>query len=213
MTDWHLIVGLGNPGKEYENTRHNLGFRTVDELARRYGLTFGKKERKALVASGIIREKKVILAKPQTYMNLSGEAVRALVGFYKVDIARLLMISDDLDLPLGTIRLRKSGGAGGQGGLKNVIQHVGSQEFNRLRIGIGRPPGKMNPKDYVLQSFKGDDEITARLVVDRAADAVETWLALGIELAMTQHNGDIDEPKPAPKKEKPIPANEQDNGG
>jgi peptidyl-tRNA hydrolase, PTH1 family len=212
MTDWHLIVGLGNPGKDYANTRHNVGFRTVDELARRYSLTFGKKERKAIIATGIIRDKKVILAKPQTYMNLSGEAVRALVDFYKVDPARLLVISDDLDIPLGTLRLRKSGGAGGQGGLKSVIQHLGTQDFNRVRFGIGRPPGRMDPKDYVLQAFKGDDDITASLVVDRAADAVETWLDLGIELAMTRHNGDIDDPKPEPKKAKPVIANENEDG-
>lgn len=211
MTDWYLIIGLGNPGKEYQNTRHNVGFRTVDELARRYGLTFGKKERKAVVASGIIRDKKVLLTKPQTYMNLSGEAVRALVDFYKVDIAHILLISDDLDIPLGTLRLRASGGAGGQGGLKSVIQHLGTQNFNRVRIGIGRPPGRMDPKDYVLQTFRGDDEITVQLVIERAANAVETWLVEGIDLAMTRHNGDIDEPKPEPKAVKPVPTNEPDH--
>ncbi len=209
MTDWHLIVGLGNPGKEYAETRHNVGFRVVDELARRYGLTFGKKERKAVVTTGVILGKKVVLAKPQTYMNLSGEAVRALVDFYKVELPRILVISDDLDIPLGTIRLRKFGGAGGQGGMKNVIQHLGTQDFNRLRFGIGRPPGKMNPKDYVLQVFKGDDAILAAEVVDRAANAVETWLTEGIEIAMTRHNGSIeDTPKqPVKQGEKPS-ANE-----
>src|SRR5690349_4774305 len=113
MTDWYLIVGLGNPGKEYDSTRHNVGFRVVGELARRYGLVFGKKERKAVAATGVIRDKKVILAKPQTYMNLSGEAVRSLVDFYKVDLLRILVVCDDLDIPLGTVRLRKSGSAGG----------------------------------------------------------------------------------------------------
>lgn len=199
MTDWHLIVGLGNPGKEYTDTRHNVGFRVVDELARRHGLVFGKKERKAVVATGLIHGKKVVLAKPQTYMNLSGEAVRALVDFYKVELPRILLVSDDLDIPLGTVRLRKSGGAGGQGGLKNVIQHLGTQDFNRLRFGIGRPPGKMQPRDYVLSVFKGDEAILAVQVVDRAADAVETWLTEGIELAMTRHNGSVDDPKPLRK--------------
>jgi PTH1 family peptidyl-tRNA hydrolase len=194
MTDWHLIVGLGNPGKEYEQTRHNVGFRVVDELARRYNLSFGKKERKAVAASGMILGKKVILAKPQTFMNLSGEAVRSLVDFYKVELPRILIISDDLDIPLGTVRMRKSGSAGGQNGMKSVIQHLGTQEFNRLRFGIGRPPGKMQPKDYVLGVFKADDAILASQVIDRAADAVETWLTDGIELAMTRHNGSIDEP-------------------
>jgi PTH1 family peptidyl-tRNA hydrolase len=200
MTDWHLIVGLGNPGREYADTRHNVGFRVVDELARRYGLTFGKKERKAVVASGLILGKKAVLAKPQTYMNLSGESVRALVDFYKVDVARILIVSDDLDLPLGTIRLRKSGSAGGQNGLKNIIQHLGTQDFNRLRFGIGRPPGRMAAKDYVLAGFKGDDAILAAEVVDRAAKAVETWLTDGIERAMTRHNGSVHEPKPTPIK-------------
>lgn len=199
MTDWYLIAGLGNPGKEFEGTRHNVGFRVADELARRYGLTFGKKERKAVAASGVIRGQKVILAKPQTFMNLSGEAVRSLMDFYKVEIPRILVISDDLDIPLGTVRLRKSGGAGGQNGMKSVIQHLGTQEFSRLRFGIGRPPGKMQPKDYVLGAFKDDDAILASQVVDRAAEAVETWLVDGIELAMTRHNGNIDEPKPDKK--------------
>lgn len=197
MTEWYLIVGLGNPGKDYEQTRHNVGFRVADELARRYGLAYGKKERKAVTATGIIRGKKIVLAKPQTFMNLSGEAVRSLLDFYKVELPRILVISDDLDIPLGTVRLRKSGSAGGQNGIKSVIQHLGTQEFSRLRFGIGRPPGKMQPKDYVLGVFQGDDAILAAQVVDRAADAVETWLTEGIELAMTRHNGNIDDPKPS----------------
>jgi PTH1 family peptidyl-tRNA hydrolase len=206
MTDWYLIVGLGNPGKEYADTRHNVGFRVADELARRYGFAFGKKERKAVAATGVIHGKKVILAKPQTYMNLSGEAVRSLVDFYKVDLPRILIICDDLDIPLGTVRLRKSGSAGGQNGVKSVIQHLGTQEFSRLRFGIGRPPGKMQAKDHVLSGFQGDDAILAAQVVDRAADAVETWLKEGIEIAMTRHNGDIDEPKPV--KKSPLPSQE-----
>lgn len=196
MTDWQLIVGLGNPGKDYVDTRHNVGFRVLDELTRRYGLAFGKTERKSQIASGVIRGRKVILAKPQTFMNLSGEAVRSLVDFYKVELGKIIVVADDLDIPLGTVRLRKSGGAGGQNGMKSVIQHLGTQEFSRLRFGIGRPPGKMQARDYVLSSFKGDDAILAAQVIDRAADAVETWLAEGIELAMTRHNGDIDAPRP-----------------
>ncbi len=216
MTDWYLIVGLGNPGKEYEQTRHNVGFHVVDELARRYSLTFGKKERKAVAASGVIRGKKVILAKPQTFMNLSGEAVRALVDFYKVELPRILIVSDDLDIPLGTVRMRQTGSAGGQNGMKSVIQHLGTQDFNRLRFGIGRPPGKMQAKDYVLGVFQKDDAILAAQVVDRAADAVETWLVEGIELAMTRHNGNIDDPKPIrkavePPKEEGKPIHERDH--
>ncbi len=204
MSELYLIVGLGNPGKEYANTRHNVGWRVLDELARRHGLSFDKKEKKAVTAVGMMAGKRVILAKPQTYMNLSGEAVRGLVDFYKIDTERLLTISDDLDLPLGTLRLRKNGSAGGQGGLKSIIQHLGgNQNFNRVRFGIGRPPGKMETKDYVLGTFRGDDAILLEEVVSRAANAVETWLTEGIDLAMTKHNGDATtSPKKVPAKDK-----------
>lgn len=193
MANRSLIVGLGNPGPKYENTRHNIGFWVVDELARRYGMTFGKTERKAITADGLIREKRVLLAKPQTFMNASGEAVRALVDFYKIEVADILVIHDDMDIELGTLRLRLKGSAGGQNGVKSIIQHLGTQDFNRVRCGIGRPPGKMNPADYVLKPFAGDDAITAKILTERAADSVETWLTQGIELAMTRHNGNIDE--------------------
>jgi PTH1 family peptidyl-tRNA hydrolase len=161
-------------------------------------MSFGKTERKAQVADGVIRERRVLLAKPQTYMNLSGESVRALADFYKIDITNVFIVSDDLDLPIGTLRLRKTGSHGGQNGIRSVLQHLGTQEVARARIGIGRPPGKMDPAAYVLRPFEGDDAITIRIVVDRAADAVETWLTDGIELAMTRHNGNVDEPKPTP---------------
>lgn len=193
MSSRYLIVGLGNPGKQYENTKHNIGFLGVDELARRHGLVFGKTERKAKTADGLIGERRVLLAKPQTYMNLSGEAVRSLVDFYKVELANLIVIYDDLDLPLGTLRLRMTGSAGGQKGIKSIIQHLGTQDFCRVRIGIGRPPGRMDPAAYVLHPFVGDDAITVRLMVERAANAVETWLEDGIELAMNRYNGSVDE--------------------
>ncbi len=189
----YLIVGLGNPGSKYEKTRHNIGFWVVDELARRYGLSFGKTERKAITADGLIKEKRVLLAKPQTFMNVSGEAVRALVDFYQIDLPHILVIHDELDIPLGALRLRQKGGAGGQNGVKNIIQHLGTQEFNRVRCGIGRPPGRMDPGAYVLKPFAGDDAITAQIMMERAADAVETWLTEGIDLAMTRHNGSVDD--------------------
>jgi peptidyl-tRNA hydrolase, PTH1 family len=196
MTDRYLIVGLGNPGRKYEDTRHNIGFWVVDELARRHNLTFGKTERKAITADGLIKGKRVLLAKPQTYMNLSGEAVRALIDFYKIDPINLIVAYDDMDLSLGTLRLRKSGSAGGQNGVRNIIQHLGTQDFDRVRCGIDRPPGRMPAKNYVLHPFTGDDTITAKLLVERAADAIETWLTDGMELAMTRHNGHIDEKNP-----------------
>jgi len=200
MSERYLIVGLGNPGAKYEKTKHNVGFRAVDELARRFNLSFGKLERKAISADGVIREKRVLLAKPQTFMNLSGESVRSLIDFYKITPEKLIVLHDDMDIPLGTLRLRKTGSAGGQNGIKSIIQHLGTQDFNRVRIGISRPPGRMDAAAYVLEPFKGDDDILAAQMIDRAADAVETWLKEGIDLAMTRHNGNIDEKKPTPEK-------------
>lgn len=196
MSERYLIVGLGNPGKEYEKTRHNMGYFVVDELARRAGLSFGRTERKARIADGLIAGKRILLAKPQTYMNLSGEAVRPLVDFYKIDLTQVLVIADDLDIPLGTLRLRKTGSHGGQNGIRNIIQHLGTQDIARLRCGIGRPPGQMDAAAYVLRPFAGDDAILAAQVTDKAADAVETWLREGIDAAMTRFNGVIDAEKP-----------------
>lgn len=196
MAERYLIVGLGNPGRKYESTRHNAGFWVIDELARRYNITVSNSERKAYTGDGMIRGKRVLLAKPQTFMNLSGESVRALMDFYKIERDYLFVVSDDLDLPLGTIRLRMQGSHGGQKGLRNIIQHLGDNTFNRLRFGIDRPPGRMPVESYVLQPFIGDDQITAKIVVDRAADAVETFLADGMEITMSRHNGKVDEPNP-----------------
>ncbi|RMG75841.1 MAG: aminoacyl-tRNA hydrolase [Chloroflexi bacterium] len=192
----YLVVGLGNPGVRYEKTRHNIGFWVVDELARRWNASNFKTERKALVADATIKNQRVLLIKPQTYMNLSGEAVRAIIDFYKLDIENLIVIHDDLDVDFGVLRIRKGGSAGGQNGVKNIIQHLHTQNFKRIRCGIGRPPGRMDPADYVLEPFKGDQEITARLMVDRAADAVETWLSDGIDIAMNRYNGAVEKETP-----------------
>ncbi len=196
MSDLYLIVGLGNPGRKYEQTRHNVGWHVLDELARRYQVRFDKIEKKAITATATIRGKRVLLAKPQTYMNASGEAVRGLVDFYKIDINRLIVMADDMDLPLGTLRLRESGSAGGQNGIKSIIRHLGTQDFSRVRFGIGRPPGRMDAAAYVLQTFHGDEAILAQEVASRAADAVETWLTEGITMAMSRFNGDIQEKAP-----------------
>ena len=190
MAGKHLIVGLGNPGAKYAKTRHNVGFWVVDELARRHGFSGERSEKRALTQTGSIAGARVKLAKPQTFMNRSGESARALVDFYDIPLERLLVIHDDLDTPFGSIRLRKSGGHGGQNGLRSIIQHLGSQDYARLRFGIGRPPGRMSPVDFVLQPFKGDAAIQAGEMVGRAADAVESWLADGIEAAMSRFNGD-----------------------
>ena len=194
MTNKHLIVGLGNPGSKYEKTRHNVGYWVIDELARRYSLGGGRGEKRAQSWDGAIKGRRVKLAKPLTFMNRSGEAVRPLMDFFDMPLENLIVIHDDLDTPFGSIRLRKAGGHGGQNGLRSIVQHLGSKEFARLRFGIGRPPGKMQAVDYVLQPFRGDDEILARQLTERAADAVELWLSDGIEKAMSQFNGDAEGP-------------------
>jgi PTH1 family peptidyl-tRNA hydrolase len=198
MADKFFIVGLGNPGRDYEKTRHNVGFWVIDELVKRHNLGNPAKDRRSLVYTGTIAGKSVVLAKPQTYMNLSGEAVRSLADFYRIPTENILVIHDDLDTPFGTLKLRKQGGHGGQNGVRNILLHLGTENFGRIRFGIGRPLGKMQGKDYVLQGFVGDDVITAQQVTEKAADAAETWLREGIDLAMTRYNGDI-EVKSAPK--------------
>src|SRR5258708_5932482 len=189
MTDRYLIVALGNPGREYEKTRHNIGFRCVDAIAAAHGLTFSRRQSKALVADGMIAGKKVLLAKPQTFMNLSGEAVQALITFYKIPVSNLLVISDDMDIPVGTLRIREKGGAGGQKGLKSISEHLGTQEFARLRFGIGRPPGRMDPAAYVLQDFDKSNAILVIETLDRVVKAIEVWLRFGLPIMMTRFNG------------------------
>lgn len=196
MSDLYLIAGLGNPGARYENTRHNIGFRAVERFAAKHGLTFGKIEHKAQTASGTAIGQRVLLAKPQTFMNVSGESVQPLTSFYKVPPERLIVVADDLDLPLGTVRLRKSGSSGGQNGLKSILQRLGTQDIARVRLGIGRPPGRMDPADYVLSNWKGDEAIIAVEMQDRAVAAIETWLRDGIELAMSRFNGVVEGAKP-----------------
>lgn len=189
MAEKRLIVGLGNPGAKYEKTRHNVGWRVIDELVLRYDLGVGRSERRAQSWDGAIHGQRVKLAKPLTYMNRSGESVRSLMDYYNISISNMIVIHDDLDTPFGILRLRKAGGPGGQRGLRSIIQHLGDNAFARLRFGIGRPPGRMQPVDFVLQPFKGDDEIRADEAAAKAADAIEVWLSDGIEAAMSQFNG------------------------
>lgn len=189
MTEWYLIVGLGNPGPRYENTRHNIGWRALDRLASKHGLTFSKIEHRAQVASGTIHDKRVLLAKPLTFMNLSGDAVAPLARFYKIAPENIIIVHDDLDTPLGLLRVRKGGGHGGQNGVRHIQHRLGTQDIPRIRIGIGRPPGRMDAADYVLTPFRGDETIIAAEIADRAAAAIETWLAEGIDSAMNRYNG------------------------
>ena len=188
-----LIVGLGNPGREYKDTRHNAGFMVVDRLCKKWDTRTLRLQSKALVTTTLVDGQKVILAKPQTFMNLSGQAVGSLVKFYKLDLAQLLVIHDDIDLPLGTIRLRPGGGSAGQKGLISIIEHLGTPDFPRLRIGVGRPPGRMEAADYVLQSFSPAENETLQFVFSNAEDAVNTFLAEGLNSAMNRFNGSLAE--------------------
>jgi len=186
-----LIVGLGNPGRKYEKNRHNVGFMAVDQLAAQHGIALGKVQNKALTGNGRIAGQPVILAKPQTYMNDSGSAVGPLANYYKVPPANVLVIYDELDLPLGTVRLREKGGAGGHNGMKSIINHLGN-DFPRLRLGIGRPPGQMPPAAYVLQDFGQADWPLVTDILDEAVRAVYTFVSEGIQLAMSRHNGSLE---------------------
>lgn len=185
----YLIVGLGNPGREYKENRHNVGFMLVDRLAARLGVSFSRVESRALVTRAETQGRRIILAKPQTYMNLSGGPVAALLRFYKIPRENLLVVYDDVDLPLGALRLRPGGGSAGQKGMKSIIDQLGSEEFSRLRIGIGRPPGRMDAAAYVLQDFSKSDLDLLQLTLDRAADAALAFVTEGLEPAMNQFNG------------------------
>ncbi len=183
------IVGLGNPGKTYEQTRHNIGFLVIDELARRWGITVNQQQCRALVGMGRVQGEKIFLLKPQTYMNLSGESLRAFADYYKANVADLLVIYDDLDTSFGQIRLRYQGSAGGHNGIKSIIAHIGTQQFNRIRIGIDRPPAGGNIADYVLTTFPKSAQDTLQQVIQLAADASERTLQTHFEKVMAQYNG------------------------
>jgi PTH1 family peptidyl-tRNA hydrolase len=188
--DRYLIIGLGNPSRQHRGNRHNIGFMAVDRLATAHGIQSNRAQNQAIVGDGRIANKSVILAKPQTYMNLSGDSVGPLAKYYKVPIDNILVIYDELDLPFGTIRLRESGGSGGHNGMKSIINHLGDG-FPRMRLGIGRPPGKMPAHAYVLQDFSMDDLPLLYEVLDAAVRACETFVAEGIQLAMSKHNGTV----------------------
>jgi peptidyl-tRNA hydrolase, PTH1 family len=190
MTDTeYIIVGLGNPGRQYAGTRHNFGFELVDRLAVRLDAQGLRLHSNALVVATKYQARRIHLAKPQTYMNLSGKSVQGLARFYKVTLENILVAHDDLDLPFGTLRLRPGGGPGGQRGVKSTIEMLGSQDFSRLRLGIGRPPGQMDPAAYVLQQFSRDERDEIGLVLDRAVEAALAFVTDGIQVAMSRFNG------------------------
>ncbi len=188
----HLIIGLGNPGREYKDTRHNIGFMLIDHLAGRIGARGMKVQSKAIVTSGLYEEHKLIFAKPQTYMNLSGQSVQGLLHFYKIPLENLIVAHDDLDIPFGAIRIRPTGGPGGQRGMANTIELLGTKDFPRLRLGIGRPPGRMEPKDYVLQNFSKDELKLLPEILSHAADAALEFVLHGLNAAMNKFNGAVE---------------------
>ncbi len=191
MTETYLIIGLGNPGREYRETRHNVGFMLLDRLTVKLNARFTRLQSRALVASANYMERKIILAKPQTFMNLSGQSVQGLMHFYKLPLKNLLIAHDDLDLPIGAIRIRPDGSSAGQKGMTSTIERLGTDEFPRLRLGIGRPPGQMQAPDYVLQDFSKADLTVISETLNRAVDAVLEFVVNGLDAAMNKYNGII----------------------
>lgn len=184
-----IIVGLGNPGKDYKNTRHNIGFDVIDTLADAAGISVMEKKHKAIIGKGVINGQKVILAKPQTYMNLSGESVREIIDYYKVDEEQeLIVISDDISLDVGMLRVRKKGSAGGHNGLKNIIQHLGHDTFMRIKMGVGEKPKGYDLADYVLGHFTQDERKIMDEAAKSAAEAVRMMMAGDVDKAMNTFN-------------------------
>lgn len=191
--DTFLLIGLGNPGREYRDNRHNFGFMVIDRLCVRLGARGMKLQSKAIVTSAMYDSRKLLLAKPQTYMNLSGQSVQGLAHFYKLPLEQLLVVHDDLDIPFGVMRLRPGGGPGGQKGVASAIERLGTKDFARLRLGIGRPPGRMDPADYVLQDFSREETPLVSEILDRAADAALSFVVDGLDKAMNKFNGEVRE--------------------
>jgi len=185
----YIIAGLGNPTREYEKTRHNVGFEVIDVLADMLGTTVEEKKFKGCDGRGIIGGEKVLLLKPQTFMNLSGESIRAASDFYKVDPEHIIIIYDDISLDVGQLRIRKKGSAGGHNGIKNIIAHLGTQEFPRIKVGVGDKPKKMDLADYVLSRFSKEDRAAMEDAFKEAAKAVEVMITEGMDIAMNQFNG------------------------
>jgi peptidyl-tRNA hydrolase, PTH1 family len=186
-----LITGLGNPGQQYRGNRHNVGFMTLDFLATRLGKTFSRVEFKALVIKTEYEGQRMILAKPHTYMNLSGQAVGSLIRYYKVPLEKLMVAYDDVDLDFGMLRIRPDGGSAGQKGMASIIERLGTQDFPRLRIGVGRPPGRMDAAAYVLQDFTASEKKELDATLETATEAILTFVAQSLDTAMNRFNGPI----------------------
>lgn len=186
-----LIVGLGNPGLAYRHNRHNVGFMVADALADKLEIPLKRVKFKAQIGNGKLEDIPIIIAKPLTFMNNSGEAVAPLVRYFKVPLERLLVIHDDMDLPLGTLRMRPSGGSAGHNGMLSIFDKLGTNAIPRLRVGIGRPPGRMDPADYVLQDFPKSDEELLKMVIAQACEAALAFITTGLEKAMNTYNGEV----------------------
>jgi len=183
-----LIVGLGNPGREYRNNRHNIGFMVLDQLAGKMDTSYSKMKMNALMTAVRYKGQRIILIKPQTFMNLSGKAAASFIRFYKLPLENLLVVYDDVDLPFQTLRMRPNGGDAGQKGVRSIIKELGTKDFPRLRIGINRPPGRMSVSSYVLLNFSDQEVETLPFVLDQAADAILAFVELGLNQAMTTYN-------------------------
>lgn len=190
----YLIAGLGNPGREYRKNRHNIGFMLIDHLARRWDLTISRMQSEALIADGRVDGEKIYLAKPQTFMNLVGRSVSSLARYYRIHHSNLIVVYDDLDLPLGTVRIRPDGGSGGHKGMASIIDSLQLNQIPRMRIGIGRPSGMMDPADFVLHDFRAEDADLLDITLQRSADCIQLLIFDGIETAMNTCN-----PKPTEK--------------
>lgn len=190
----YIIAGLGNPGKEYENTRHNVGFHVIDALADKYNISVLELKHKAMTGRGYINGQKVVLVKPLTYMNLSGESLRPVTDYYKIDPEEeLIVISDDISLPPGQLRVRKKGSAGGHNGLKNIIKMLGTENFKRIRMGVGEKPKGYDLADWVLGHFNKEEKAAVEEAAEKAVKAVEMILNDGIDAAMNEYNRKVPE--------------------
>lgn len=203
-----IVVGLGNPGQKYNQTRHNVGFEVLACLAQRYLVDRPKAKFNAEVAETSINNEKTILISPLTFMNLSGKSVRAAVDFYKLPISEVLVVCDDINLDVGRLRLRPAGSAGGQNGLKDIIRCLGSDQFPRLRVGVGRVPAGWDAADYVLGKFSPEDRSAIDVAVPRAADAVACWIGEGLPQAMNRFNADPQKPDKRARSSNPTRSSE-----
>lgn len=188
IENMYIIVGLGNPTNKYDGTRHNIGFDCITKLAEQYNIALDFVKHKAICGTGYIQGQKVILAKPQTYMNLSGESVRQIMDYYKVSNEELIIIYDDISLDVGQLRIRKKGSAGGHNGIKSIIQHIGTTEFPRIKVGVGNKPEGWDLADYVLGKFSNEEQVTLVETKQRVAKACEMMLTEDIEAAMNMYN-------------------------